>query len=86
MDWGILLNVKKFLFLIITARGVEEVLIYFPLLFILDKIVLCDKSELNPFSLMIGLMGILFNIYIYVYHLPFCIFLFLPLLIGFEFF
>ena len=86
VDWEILLNVKKFLFLIIIVCGVKEVLIYLFPFFILDKIALYNRSELNLFFLIIELMGILFNIYIYINYLLFYIFLFLPLLINFGFF
>ena len=85
VDQGILLNIGKFLSLIAIARGVKKILIYFFPLFILDKIILCNKNELNLLSLIIGLIKTLLNIYICVNRLLFYIFLFLPLLINFRF-
>ena len=82
MDQGILLNIGRFPSSITAARGVKEVLIHLPPLFILDKITPYNKRELNPLSLITKLTGTLFNIYIYINHLLFYIFLSLPLLTG----
>ena len=84
VDQGTLLNIGKFLSLITIVRGVEEVLIHLPSLFILNEIAPYDKNVLNLLSLMIRLIGTLLNIYICVGRPLFYIFLFLPLLIGFK--